>query len=66
MNLHTHTISTLALKPGDVVIPLGGRIVASVERDASNLGACLIRFVDGTWFHAGSRDAHAISRVTEA
>lgn len=60
--VHTHTVSTLALAAGDAVIPHGGRVVASVDRDMNNLGACLIRFTDGTWFHAGDRDAHAVNR----
>lgn len=59
--VHTHTVSTLSLVAGDKLIPMSGRIVASVERDMGNLGACLIRFTDGTWLHAGDRDAHAIN-----
>jgi hypothetical protein len=42
---------------------MGGRIVASVERDMSNLGAALIRFTDGTWLHAGTRDAWTVERA---
>lgn len=61
--MHTHTVSTLALVPGDALFANGNRTVASVERDMGNLGAALIRFTDGTWFHAGVRDAHAICRV---
>lgn len=60
--MHTHTVSTLALAAGDTVIANGNRTVASVERDMGNLDAALIRFTDGTWFHAGVRDAHMIDR----
>lgn len=56
------TVSTLNLIPGDSVINNGNRVVASVERSTNNLGAALIKFTDGTWFHAGIRDAHTISR----
>ena len=59
---HTHTVSTLGLRAGDIVIPMGGRIVASVERSMTNLGAALIYFTDGTLFHAGIRDAWAVGR----
>ena len=61
--MHTHTVSTLALIAGDSLLANGSRIVASVERDMGNLGAALIRFTDGTWFHAGVRDAHMIYRA---
>ncbi len=61
--IHTHTVSTLALAFDDKLIPMGGRVVASVERDMSNLGAALIRFTDGTWLHAGTRDAWAVERA---
>lgn len=61
--VHTHTVSTLALAAGDKLIPMGGRTVATVERDMGNLGAALIRFTDGTWLHAGTRDAWAVGRA---
>ena len=61
--MHTHTVSTLALVAGDALIANCNRTVSSVERDMDNLGAALIRFTDGTWFHAGVRDAHAVTRV---
>lgn len=61
--MHTHTVSTANLQAGDAVLPMGGRIVASVERDTNNLGSALILFTDGTWLHAGIRDPHAISRI---
>lgn len=48
--------------PGDAVLGMNGRIVASTERNMSNLGATLIHFKDGTAFHAGTTDAHAIYR----
>ena len=57
-----HTVSTLALTGGDTLIANGNRTVASVERDLNNLNAALIYFTDGTWFHAGVHDAHAITR----
>ena len=60
--MHTHTVSTLALITGDVLLANGNRTVSSVERDMGNLGAALIRFTDGTWFHSGTRDAHAVYR----
>lgn len=60
--MHTHTVSTLALIAGDALIANGNRVVSSVERNMNNLGAALIRFTDGTWFHAGIHDAHMISR----
>ena len=60
--MHTHTVSTLALITGDVLLANGNRTVSSVERDMGNLGAVLIRFTDGTWFHTGTRDAHMINR----
>ena len=62
MNAHTNTVSTLGLLTGDRIIGLGGREVSSVERQMDNLGAALIYFTDGSWFHAGIRDAHAVSR----
>lgn len=62
MSNHTNTVSTLGLRAGDAVIPMGGRIVASVERSMSNLGAALIRFTDGSHLHAGTCDAWAVSR----
>lgn len=61
--VHTRTVSTLALTSGDKLVPMGGRVVASVERDMSNLGAALIRFTNGTWLHAGTRDAWAVERA---
>ena len=61
--MHTHTVSTLALVAGDVLLANGNRTVSSVERDMDNLGAALIRFTDGTWFHAGIRDAHMVYRA---
>jgi hypothetical protein len=60
---HTHTVSTAALCAGDAVLGMGGAVVASVERDMSNLGAALIRFTDGAWWHVGMRDAHMIHRA---
>lgn len=60
--MNTHTVSTLNLVAGDIVLNNGNRVVTEVERNMSNLGAALIRFTDGTWFHAGIRDAHTISR----
>ncbi len=61
--MSAYTVSTIALVAGDVLTANGGRTVASVERDMDNLGAALIRFTDGTWFHAGVYDAHAINRT---
>ena len=60
--MHTHTVSTLALIAGDTLIANGNRTVASVERDMDNLGAALIYFTDGTWFHCGTYDAHMVIR----
>jgi len=52
--------STRTLAAGDVLIGNGDKVVASTERDMDNLGAMLIRFTNGTWFHAGVMDVHMV------
>lgn len=63
MARHTHTVSTRNLAPGDVLLQLGDRVVKSVKGNPENLGAALIRFADGSHFHAGVTDAHPIERA---
>lgn len=55
-------VAALNLTPGSILPNLGGRVVKSVERDLANLGATLITFTDGSWFHSGTFDAHYVTR----
>lgn len=57
--------TAINLRAGDVIPGNGRRVVASVERNIENLGATLIRFTDGTWFHAGTFDCFWVERSTE-
>lgn len=59
---HNMTVTTQALIAGDVLLQNGNKVVESTKRDMQNLGATIIRFTDGSWFHAGTFDAHAIAR----
>lgn len=60
--VHTHTLTTGKLIPGDKLIAFGSMEVESTERDMNNLSAALVRFTDGSFQHVGFFDAHMVSR----